>query len=80
MKKFLIIPIFLIFTASAMDAAGAGLQGDVNLDGMVNISDVTDLIDSLLNQDASPSCDVDLDGQVSISDVTTLIDMLLAGV
>ena len=78
MKKFLIIPIFLLFTASAMDAAGAGLQGDVNLDGMVNISDVTDLIDSLLNQDAGPSCDVDLDGQVSISDVTALIDILLS--
>ncbi len=57
------------------------LRGDVNLDGSVNISDVTDLIDYLLAGGEIPaSADVDLDNSVNISDVTTLIDYLLSGV
>lgn len=55
--------------------------GDVNHDGVVNISDVTTLIDLLLGS-AGETCeicaDVDGDSNVSISDVTTLIDMLLS--
>ena len=54
--------------------------GDVNHDGEVNISDVTDLIDYLLkpSADVCTICaDVDGDGEVNISDVTELIDMLL---
>ena len=54
--------------------------GDVNHDGKVTITDVTDLIDYLLNS-ASECCvicaDVDGDGKVSITDVTELIDKLL---
>ncbi|MBR3729189.1 MAG: M6 family metalloprotease domain-containing protein [Muribaculaceae bacterium] len=54
--------------------------GDVNHDGKVSITDVTDLIDYLLNS-ASECCvicaDVDGDGKVSITDVTELIDKLL---
>ncbi len=56
--------------------------GDVNHDGKVTITDVTDLIDYLLNS-ASECCvicaDVDGDGKVSITDVTELIDKLLTG-
>jgi hypothetical protein len=52
----------------------------VNHDGKVTITDVTDLIDYLLNS-ASECCvicaDVDGDGKVSITDVTELIDKLL---
>ena len=54
--------------------------GDVNHDGKVTITDVTDLIDYLLNS-ASECCvicaDVDGDGKVSITNVTELIDKLL---
>ena len=55
--------------------------GDVNGDGYVNISDVTALIDILLNSTTTPpaSADVDSDGHVNISDVSSLIDMLLGG-
>ena len=55
--------------------------GDVDVDGRVNISDVTTLIDMLLNGDGTyfAGADVDYDGAVNISDVTTLIDMLLNG-
>ncbi len=57
------------------------LIGDVNDDGHVNISDVTDLINYLLKGNASAinlaAADADGDGNCNISDVTTLINYLL---
>ena len=59
---------------------GAG-PGDVNGDGNISVSDVTDLIDELLNGGDKPAwMDVNGDGTVSIKDITDLIDMLLSGV
>ena len=53
--------------------------GDVDQDGLVNINDVTQLINILLSGTGSyPSGDVDQDGLVNINDVTTLIAMLLS--
>ena len=55
--------------------------GDVNMDGKVNIADVTALIDYLLSGDDSvidlTAANVNEDNSVDISDVTHLIDMLL---
>ena len=55
--------------------------GDVNMDGDVNIADVSALIDYLLNGDDSvidlTAANVNEDDSVNISDVTHLIDMLL---
>ncbi len=55
--------------------------GDVNMDGDVNIADVTALIDYLLNGDDSvidlTAANVNEDNSLDISDVTHLIDMLL---
>ena len=58
-----------------------GLNGDVNGDAQVTISDVTSLIDLLLSGDMinNEAADVNGDGVVSIKDVTALIDMLLNG-
>lgn len=60
--------------------------GDVDRDGLVNIGDVTVLIDHLLSGDMEESdsfspeaADCTQDGQVTIGDVTLLIDMLLTG-
>ena len=57
--------------------------GDVNMDGEVNIADVTALIDYLLSGNASAidltAADVNGDQEVNIADVTTLIDLLLSG-
>ena len=68
------------------NVAVAGLlviPGDVDGDGVVNINDVTTLIDYLLSGDATTvflaAADVDGDGEVNISDVTALIDYLLSG-
>ena len=47
------------------------------MDGSVNISDVTDLIDMLLSDNTKPSGDVNGDGSINITDVTDLIDLLL---
>ena len=64
-------------------AKNAGLRGDVNGDGSVNISDVTALIDYLLSGNASginlSGADCNQDNSINISDVTALIDYLLAG-
>ena len=54
--------------------------GDVDHDGKVSITDVTELIDFLLGSDngACIDCgDVETDGIISIADVTALIDLLL---
>ena len=58
---------------------GAG-PGDINGDGKIAISDVTNLINQLLASGEMPAfCDVNGDGKVSIADVSTLIEMLLNG-
>jgi hypothetical protein len=55
------------------------IPGDVNGDGILNITDVTTLIDLLLEGDVpvNAATDVNGDGVVNITDVTTLIDTLL---
>ena len=62
---------------------GPTLTGDVDGNGKVSISDVTDMIDRLLGS-SNPSfaiddADVDGDGKITIGDVTALIDILLSG-
>lgn len=57
-----------------------GLVGDVDGDGVVNISDVTALIDYLLAETPiAGDGDIDGDGNINIGDVTALIDILLTG-
>ncbi|MDO4511950.1 MAG: starch-binding protein [Bacteroidales bacterium] len=55
------------------------VHGDVNGDGIVNVSDVTSLINKILavadfNDEA---CDINADGMVNVSDVTALVNMIL---
>ena len=55
-------------------------RGDVNKDTVVNIADVTKLIDMLLgNAEMIPEADCNLDEVMNIADVTKLIDFLLSG-
>ena len=56
--------------------------GDVNQDGVVNITDLTCLIDHLLDDSIviNYECsDMNADGEITIGDVTGLIDLLLRG-
>ena len=59
------------------------LQGDVDGNGNVDISDVTALIAYILNGNAEgidlANADCNVDGDVDISDVTTLISYILTG-
>ena len=61
--------------------AVAVTPGDVNCDGLLNITDVTALISYLLDDVPEPfdeqAADVDQDSHINISDVTTLINRLL---
>ena len=54
---------------------------DVNMDGQLNISDVTMLVDYILGKNPNPcnvsDCDVNGDGVINISDVTALVDKIL---
>lgn len=62
--------------------AGDFLRGDVNGDNVVNIDDVTALIDGLLSGDFDAfgeGADCDGSGSYGIDDVTILIDYLLSG-
>lgn len=60
------------------------IQGDVDGDGTVGISDISALIDYMLSGDATgvniDAVDCDQDGNVGISDVSALIDYLLSGI
>ncbi len=58
------------------------IDGDVDGDGFVNVSDVTALIQCILNSDFTgviPGiCDINHDGQVNVTDLTKLIEMILS--
>ena len=57
----------------------AGLKGDVNGDGSVNIADINVIIDLILKGANSATADVNNDGTVNISDINLVIDLILRG-
>ncbi|MDO4512337.1 MAG: leucine-rich repeat protein, partial [Bacteroidales bacterium] len=62
-----------------IDLWSKGVKGDVNGDGVVNVSDVTALINKILGTAtyADDVCDINGDGKVNVSDVTALINQIL---
>ena len=58
------------------------LLGDVNMDGEVNIADVTELVSVLLGDNTGSASfattDINYDGEITIGDVTCLIDLILS--
>ena len=71
------------FTGEIEILQGSGLlRGDLNGDGLVDVTDVSILIDLVLGKtspDLSPQAQPDLngDGLVDVTDVSTLIDTVL---
>ena len=59
---------------------GILLPGDVNDDGIINISDVTIIIDYLTGNtsEITAAADFNEDGTIDITDVTEVIDYILA--
>ncbi|MBQ7421144.1 MAG: hypothetical protein IJ722_03325 [Alloprevotella sp.] len=67
---------WVVFARSATSAN----PYDLNKDGSVDVSDVTELVSYVLNPDGSHGTDYDLnkDGAVDVSDVTELVSAVLA--
>ena len=61
------------------NAIPAENKGDINGDGVVNVSDMTALINKILGLSdySNTACDINGDGVVNVSDVTDLINMIL---
>jgi hypothetical protein len=69
-----------LFTTD-FDPVKLALKGDINMDGIVNVADVTTLVDYILKKNPSP-CDVDAcyvndDDIIDVGDVTALVDIIL---
>ena len=75
MKRYLLLTII----AASMGLAAGAMTGDVNGDGTVNITDVNQVINSILKGDYNASADANLDGVVNISDVNQIINIILTG-
>ena len=74
-----------VYIISVTEAAPAGLRGDVNKDGEIDIADVTALIAHVLSKDYTESdtfspgnADVNFDTVIDIADVTVLINRVLS--
>ncbi len=67
--------------SATLTGAGTGiLMGDVNNDGQVNVSDVTLVVNHILNNGSSINTelgDMDHSGDITISDVTLLVNAIL---
>ncbi|MGM9869260.1 MAG: leucine-rich repeat protein [Sodaliphilus sp.] len=55
------------------------ITGDVNGDGVVNVSDITALVNRILGDTtySDAVCDINGDGVVNVSDVTALVNLIL---
>ena len=73
----------LASTSFDVTVSSHSTRGDVNMDGVVNIADVTKLIDVVLGSvlcDYDPgACDMDHNGNLDVADVTALIRLVLNG-
>ena len=56
----------------------AGIKGDINGDGIVDVSDVSIAIDIVLGKaDYNSAADIDNSGNVDVSDISAMIDIVL---
>ena len=66
------------YNGTTWETLTVSLQGDVNSDGVVNITDVTVLINAVMNENFSginsANADMNNDGIINITDVTMLIN------
>ncbi len=76
----LLLTMLLIMPCQAQAST---MRGDVDDNGIVNIADITSLIDFILSPGMevnAGNADVDRDGAINIADVTVLIDYVLGGI
>ena len=66
-----------VYKITLDDGETPGLPGDVNGDGSVNISDISEVIELILGGKYTTNGDVNGDGSVNISDINALIGIIL---
>ena len=77
MKKLI---LYLLLCMISLGAAAQAVNGDVNGDGNVNISDVNAIISIVLDgHGVNTEADLNGDGTVNISDVNAIISIILDG-
>ena len=60
--------------------APTSLKGDINIDGNVDVSDVTTMVSLVLAAEGNLEiCDVNEDGKIDVSDVTTITNIIING-
>ncbi len=74
MKKQL---LSILLVMMSLGAAAQSMYGDVNSDGVVNISDVNHIINIILDGGYDSNSDVNSDGQVNITDLNVIIELIL---
>lgn len=57
----------------------AALKGDLNADGVVNVDDVTSLVNIILAGETNTAADINGDGAINVDDVTALVNIILGG-
>lgn len=80
MKLYKLVSVIVLALLGLMPTQGsAATLGDIDGNGEVNVSDVTALINHILNTATYDStlCDIDGNGEVNVTDVTALINILL---
>lgn len=67
------------YSVCPLEVKSQSIVGDIDGNGEVNVSDVTALINHILNAATYEStlCDIDGNGEVNVTDVTALINILL---
>lgn len=83
MRKFFLPLVIVLALMASLSMKSMAQRGDVNEDGLINITDVTTLIDYLITNQweagvSGDNGDVNDDELVNIADVTVLIDYILS--
>ena len=75
MRRFLLLTVM----AAALGMTASAITGDVNGDGVVNITDVNLVINYILTGVNNTAADANNDGAVNITDVNRIIDIIMNG-
>ena len=75
MKRILLLAAFI----SAMTLQASALNGDVNGDGEVTVSDINAVIEVILGSSSNSAADVNGDGEITVGDVNFIINIIIYG-